>query len=227
MRQVKAGLIKKIAAELAQEANFVLRPDARRALNAACVRENNERAKKILKAIIDNARIAGEDKLAICQDTGLPVVFAEVGQDVRITGGSLFKAVNQGISSGYRQGYLRHSIINNPLSRGKPGFVPAVLHTEIVPGKRLKLTVLPKGFGCENKSQVRMFNPTVNINAIKEFILTVVKEAGPDACPPFIVGVGIGGTQDYACLLAKKALLRKAAGNRPQVTGQIKKIYGR
>ena len=224
MREIGVGLIRDIVVRLAQEANFILRCDARRALNAAFVREKNKRAKKILKAIIDNLAMAKMDKLAICQDTGLPVVFVEIGQEVHITGGSLVKTINQGINSGYRQGYLRNSIIKDPISGGKPGFIPAVIHTEIVPGRKLKLTVLPKGFGCENKSQVKMFEPTSSVAAIKKYIINVVKEAGPDACPPFVLGVGIGGTQDYACLLAKKALLKEVAGRRSQVVGQIDKL---
>ncbi len=227
MRQINAELVKNTVMQLAQSANFILRADVLRALRSASRKETGRQAKKILGAIIENARIARADNLAICQDTGLPVVFAEVGQNVHITGGSLSRAINQGINSGYRQGYLRNSIINDPLSRGKSGFIPAVIHTEIVPGKKLKLTVLPKGFGCENKSQVKMFNPTVSISTIKEFIIKVVKEAGPDACPPFVVGVGIGGTQDYACLLAKRVLLRPVASRRPHASGGIRNAeYG-
>ncbi|MDP3731937.1 MAG: fumarate hydratase, partial [Candidatus Omnitrophota bacterium] len=144
----------------------------------------------------------------ICQDTGLPTVFLEIGQDVKIKG-DLTRAINKGVEEGYRRGYLRSSIINNPLSRGKPGYSPAVIHTEIVGGNRLKITVLPKGFGCENKAQLKMFNPTAKISEIDKFIVDAVKSAGPDACPPYVIGVGIGGTADYACFLAKKALLRR------------------
>lgn len=222
MREIKAELIKNTVAQLAQRANFVLRADVRRALHSSFRQETDSRAKRILKAIADNARIASSGRLAICQDTGLAVVFAEIGQEVRITGGSLTDAINKGINLGYRQGYLRDSIIKDPISRGKPDFIPAVIHTDIVSGKRLKLTVLPKGFGCENKSQVKMFNPTVSPGAIKEFIVQAVKDAGPDACPPFVVGVGIGGTQDYACLLAKKALLRKIRNQKSEIRNKFK-----
>lgn len=214
-RQIEAGKIKKAVAELAQKANYVLPVFIQRALKSAYIQETNKRAKKILKAIIDNAAIARNEKLAICQDTGLPVVFMEVGQDVHIRGGSLVKAINQGIELGYRRGYLRDSIVRDPILRGKPGFAPAVIHTEITAGDRIKLTVMPKGFGCENKSQIKMFKPTASISEIKKFIIEAVKNSGPDACPPFIVGVGIGGTQDYACLLAKKALLPPAARRPP------------
>lgn len=211
MREIKAGQIRNTVARLAQRANSVLRPDCLRALDLALRKETNKRARKILKAIIENAKKAGTDNLAVCQDTGLPVVFAQAGQNAHITGGLLTSAINQGINQGYRQGSLRDSVIKDPILRGKPGFIPAVIHIDIAAGNRLKLTVLPKGFGCENKSQVKMFNPTASLEAIKKFIIRTVKEAGPDACPPFVVGVGIGGTQDYACLLAKKALLRPVA----------------
>ena len=224
MRQVEAGKIKKAVAELAQKANCILPVFMQRALKSAYIRETNKRAKKILRAIIDNAAIAQDEKLAICQDTGLAVVFAEIGQDVHISGGFLIKAINEGIELGYRQGYLRDSIVRDPLLRGKPGFTPAVIHTEIAKGRKIKLTVLPKGFGCENKSQVKMFKPTASLSGIKKFIIDVVKNAGPDACPPFVVGVGIGATQDYACLLAKKALLKIVTGRRPQVAGHTGKL---
>jgi fumarate hydratase subunit alpha len=154
-----------------------------------------------------NAGIAKRQKLAICQDTGLPVVFLEIGQDIKIDG-DLKSAINKGIELGYKKGYLRNSIINDPLSRGKPGYAPAVIHTDMVRGNKLKITVLPKGFGCENKTQLKMFNPTAGIDEMKKFVVEAVKFAGPDACPPYVVGVGIGGTADYACFLAKKALLR-------------------
>lgn len=221
VREIKAGLIRNTVARLAQKANFLLRADCLRALKAALRKETNIRAKKILKAVIENAKKAGESHLAICQDTGLPVVFARIGQDVHITGGSLINAINKGINLGYRQGFLRDSIIKDPLLRGKPGFIPAVIHTDIVAGKRIGITVLPKGFGCENKSRVKMFNPTASLEAIKEFIVQSVKDAGPDACPPFVVGVGIGGTQDYACLLAKKALLRKLSAKRYALNAKL------
>jgi fumarate hydratase subunit alpha len=221
VREIKAGLIIKTVARLAQKANFLLRDDCFRALDAALRKETNSRAKRILAAIIDNARKAKTGNLAICQDTGLPVVFARIGQDVHITGDSLISAINKGINLGYRQGFLRDSIIKDPLLRGKPGFIPAVIHTDIVAGKRARITVLPKGFGCENKSQVKMFNPTASLEAIKEFIVQAIKDAGPDACPPFVVGVGIGGTQDYACLLAKKALLRKLSAKRYTLNAEL------
>lgn len=208
MREITIGRIRDAVADLAQRANFVLREDVADALKSALARETDKRARKILKAIINNAEIAKKEKLAICQDTGLPVVFGEIGQDARIAGGSLLKAINQGIELGYAQGSLRRSIVKDPIARGGSGWTPAIIHTEIVQGDKIKLSLLPKGFGCENKSQTRMFKPTASIDEIKEFILETVEKAGPDACPPFVLGVGIGGTADYAALLAKKALLK-------------------
>lgn len=223
MRNIKAKLIRDTVIKLVRKASFDLRPDVIAALRSALNKEKNQRAKRMLQAILDNARIAKSDKLAICQDTGLPVVFAEIGQDAHIVGGSLKEAINQGIASGYKQAYLRNSIIKAPLQRGRPGFTPAVIHTEIVAGNKIKLTLLPKGFGCENKSKVKMFNPTAPISAVREFIVDAVKEAGPDACPPYVVGVGIGGTADYACLLAKKALLESVGRHASGVMRKIEK----
>ncbi len=209
MRKISADLISEVSAELAQKANFVLRPDVLAALKVGLKKETDKSSRKILKAIIENASVAKKDNLAICQDTGMAVVFVEIGQQVCIIGGLLSQAINRGIYSGYREASLRNSIIANPLLRGASDFGPALIHTDIVPGDKLKLTVLPKGFGCENKGAVKMFNPTAGLPEIKEFIVDTVRSAGPDACPPFVLGVGIGGTQNYACLLAKKALLRK------------------
>ncbi len=209
MRLIKASEVTKIVSQLCLEANFNLREDVLSSLKNAYKKETNLRAKKILKAIIDNAGIAKKEKLPLCQDTGMAIVFVELGQDVHIVGGDFITAINKGIEGGYKKGFLRNSIITDPLFRGKSKYSPSVIHIDLVKGNKIKLTVLPKGFGCENKSQVKMFNPTDSIKEIKDFIIKVVKDAGPNACPPYVVGVGIGGTQDYACLLAKKALLRK------------------
>jgi fumarate hydratase subunit alpha len=138
----------------------------------------------------------------------MPVVFARIGQDLKISG-KFVEAINRGIADGYKKYSLRNSIVSDPLFRGKSGFSPVIVHTEVAPGDKLKLTLLPKGFGCENKSQTRMFKPTAGIDQIKQFIVETVKKAGPDACPPYVIGVGIGGSADYAALLAKKALLVK------------------
>jgi len=211
MRYLKAEKITQAIEQLVKRANFSLRKDVLLALRKAYRGENNKRAKNILKAILDNAAYAQEEKLAICQDTGMPVVFVQVGQDLRISG-DLKKAINKGIVDGYKNNYLRNSIVINPLQRGRPGFSPAILHTEIIPGDKIKLVLLPKGFGCENKSQLKMFKPTAGLEEIKQFVIEAVKHAGPDACPPYVVGVGIGGTADYASIMAKQALLIKLSG---------------
>jgi len=208
MKVISADKIKATVADLCVQANLCLRKDVFNRLGQAYSKESSPKAKKILGAIIKNAVVAKKEKLAICQDTGLPCVFVEIGQGVKITG-DLKQAINKGVESGYRRGFLRNSVVKDPLLRGVSGYQPAIIHIDIVKGNRLKLTVLPKGFGCENKTQLKMFNPTAKLSEIKSFIVECVKSAGPDACPPYVVGVGIGGTADYACLLAKKALLRR------------------
>lgn len=213
MKIISAEKIKDIVSDLCIEANLILRKDILTALKQAYRRETNRRAKEILNAVIRNAAIAKKERLAICQDTGLPCVFIELGEDLKIEG-DFKKAINKGVESGYKRAYLRNSIVQDPLSRAKPGYCPAIIHTDIVKGDKLKITVLPKGFGCENKTQLKMFKPTATLAEIKKFILDAVKTAGPDACPPYVVGVGIGGTADYACFLAEKALLRKLYAKR-------------
>ncbi len=208
MRAISADRITEAISELCIRANLILRSDILKLLHTAYLKENNSRARKILRAIIENAKVAQKEKLAICQDTGLPCVFVEIGDGLKING-DLSRAINKGIELGYRKGYLRNSIIIDPLLRANPGYSPAVIHFDFVKGDKLKFTVLPKGFGCENKTQLKMFRPTAEIDEIKKFIIGAVKSAGPDACPPYIVGVGIGGTADYACFLAKKALLKR------------------
>jgi fumarate hydratase subunit alpha len=208
MRTISAEKIKETVRDLCVKANLELRPDVLCLLKDAHARETQARAKEILGAIIKNAQIAKREKLAICQDTGLPTVFVELGQDVKVSG-DLKTAIQKGVEAGYRKAALRNSIVKDPLARGVAGFSPAVIHMDIVKGSRLRLTVLPKGFGCENKTQLKMFLPTEKLDEIKKFIIEAVRSAGPDACPPYVVGVGIGGTADYAMLLAKKALLKK------------------
>lgn len=173
--------------------------------------ETESRAKKMLDAIIENAREAKRSRIAICQDTGMPTVFLSVGQKARI-GGNLIKAVNRGVERAYARGCFRKSVVADPVARGASGFSPAVIHIDIVPGARLTVQSLPKGFGCENKTKLFMLQPTVSRSEIRDAVLGAVKEAGGDACPPYVVGVGIGGTADYAALLAKKALLEPLDG---------------
>ncbi|MDD3921548.1 MAG: fumarate hydratase [Eubacteriales bacterium] len=213
MKTISARQITDAVAQICLKANFVLRPDVLARLKSACVTEKNKQARKILQAIIDNAAVARKEKLAICQDTGMPVVFVEIGQEVKLAG-DFNAALQRGIARGYREGYLRDSIVADPVARGRAGYTPAVVHTDIVRGDKLKITLLPKGFGCENKSQLKMFKPTAAWAEVKQFVIEAVKAAGPDACPPYVVGVGIGGSADYASMLAKKALLRSLQGKR-------------
>lgn len=226
MKVISAKKVSDLVARLCIKANTILRADVLAALKKAYAQEKNKNIKSALFAIIDNAAVAKKEKLAICQDTGLPCVFVELGQDVRISG-DLMEAINKGVESGYKKGYFRNSIIKDPLLRGESGFSPAIIHVNLVKGNKLKIAVLPKGFGCENKSRLKMFNPTASLGEIKEFIIDTVKAAGPDACPPYVVGVGIGGTADYAGNLAKKALLRSVTGHRSPVTGRLEKELSR
>lgn len=209
MRNIKASAISELVAKLCIEANTELRGDIRRAIRGALKKEISGRAKRYLKMLIDNADIASKDKSAICQDTGMAVVFAEIGQDAHITGGSLGKAVFEGVKRGYREGYFRKSVVQCPLGRKNTGTnTPAILYTDIVPGNSFRIWVMAKGFGSENRSAIKMFSPTASEKEISDFVINVAEEAGPDACPPFVVGVGMGGTFDYAAHLAKKSLLR-------------------
>jgi len=216
MRKINISLIKKTVEELCAKANFDLRPDVLKALRRALKDETNRRAQEILSAIIKNAQLAKKNKLAICQDTGLPIVLLEIGQKVNISGGNLKSAISQAIASGYRKASLRNSVIADPLIRKNPQFGPAIIHTEIVSGEKIKITILPKGFGCENKSQLKMFLPMTGLTEIKKFIIEAVKKAGPDACPPYVVGVGIGGAPEATLLLAKMALLRSLSRKKPK-----------
>ena len=222
MKEIKAEKITQAVIELTKRANFSLRSDVLFALRKAYQCEKNKRAKTLLKAILDNAVYAKKENLAICQDTGMPVVFVQLGQDLKISG-NLNAALNAGIVAGYKKYSLRNSIVSDPLLRGKSGFSPCIIHWEIVSGDRLKLTLLPKGFGCENKSQLKMFKPTSSWDEIKKFIIDAVKNAGADACPPYVVGVGIGGTADYASILAKKALLIKLTAKHSKLENDLLK----
>lgn len=212
MRQIDSKIIRDCVTRLCIKANVEIRPDVKRALVSAYRKETNKRSKGVLKVLIENAQLASREALPICQDTGMVVVFAEVGQDAHIKG-SLAGAINAGVRLGYKKGLLRKSVVGDPLRRentktNAPACLrQAVIHINIVKGDKIKLTVFPKGFGSENKSRVIMLNPTCGIKEIEEFVVGAVKEAGPDACPPFIVGVGIGGMQDTASFLAKEALL--------------------
>ncbi len=192
---------------------YELPPDVLAALKEAARKESNPAAVKILNQLIENARIAKDERIPLCQDTGLAVVFVEQGCEVFVKpdkAQTLFDAINLGVEAGYKNGYLRNSVVAEPLNkRENTGLnTPAVIHHSVVPGDKLKMTVITKGGGCENKSRFKMFNPTAEKEEIIQWIVDVVKQAGADACPPFIVGVGIGGNFEMSCLLSKKALLR-------------------
>lgn len=224
MRKIKSDAIKETVSHLCIQANLVLRKDIFLALERAYRSEKNKRAKGILKILLDNASIAKKEKLPICQDTGMAVVFVEIGNRVKITGGNLEEAINAGVREGYQKGYLRKSVCEPFSRRNTRDNSPAVIHSRMVKGEKLKISVCIKGFGAENKSQVKMFEPTAAVKEIKDFIIRVVKDAGPDACPPFVVGVGIGGTADYAMFLSKKALLKKITNYRLPITDYVSKL---
>ena len=191
------------------EANHMLTPDMQKALECAVTDEKSPIGQKVLGQLQDNLQIAQEDTIPICQDTGMAVVFLEIGQDVYFEGGSLTDAINEGVRQGYVDGYLRKSVVKDPLIReNTKDNTPAVIHYDLVPGDKVKITVAPKGFGSENMSRIFMLKPADGIEGVKNAILTAVKDAGPNACPPMVVGVGIGGTFEKCALLAKKALTR-------------------
>ncbi len=216
MRYVEFEKIIETVESLCISASYELPEDVLAALEEAARKESNPGAVKILEQLIENARIAADEKIPLCQDTGLAVVFVEQGSEVAVnsptddTQATLFDAINAGVAAGYEKGYLRKSIVADPLNKRKNtgSNTPAIIHQQIVPGDKLKLTVMTKGGGCENKSQFRMFRPTAEKEQIIDWIVDVVSSAGADACPPFVVGVGIGGDFELSCLLSKKALCR-------------------
>ncbi len=209
MRTIDVAEITNHIKEMCIEANHFLAQDMETALKSAADTEASPLGKQILGQLQENLEIAGEDMIPICQDTGMAVIFMEIGQDVHFTGGTLEDAVNEGVRRGYTEGYLRKSVVNDPLIReNTKDNTPAVIHYEMKPGEQVKITVAPKGFGSENMSRVFMLKPADGIEGVKNAILTAVKEAGPNACPPMVIGVGIGGTFEKCALLAKKALTR-------------------
>ena len=206
MREISAGAVTEAVARLCVAANTRLTRDVTEAIAAARAREDWPVAREILDRIIENDAIG--DGVPICQDTGMACVFLEVGQDVHISG-NLREAVDEGVRRGYTEGYLRKSVVADPLDRVNTGDnTPAMLHVELVPGEKVKITVAPKGFGSENMSRIAMLRPSDGVEGVKQFILDAVEQAGPNPCPPIVVGVGIGGSFDQCALLAKKALLR-------------------
>ena len=209
MREIMASQITDVIEDLCIQANEHLPEDVKCAIKDCRACEDWEIAQGVLDNIIENFEIADEQNVPICQDTGMACVFLEIGQDVHISGGNLSDAVNEGVRRGYDKGYLRKSVVKDPVRRGNTGDnTPTMIYTEIVPGEQIKITVGPKGFGSENMSAIRMFKPSAGLQGIKDFILETIETAGPNPCPPMVVGVGIGCTFDKAALHAKKALMR-------------------
>lgn len=214
IRTIRVEEITKNIKEMCIEANHFLSPDMAEAMKCAEKNEEAPLGKQILEQLQENLKIAGEDMIPICQDTGMAVVFLEIGQDVHLEGGALEDAVNEGVRQGYVEGYLRKSVVGDPLIReNTKDNTPAVLHTRIVDGDQVKIKVAPKGFGSENMSRVFMLKPSEGIEGVKDAVLTAVKDAGPNACPPMMVGVGIGGTFEKCALMAKEALTREVGSH--------------
>jgi fumarate hydratase subunit alpha len=209
MKAIHVLQIAKAVERLCVDANYFLNDDILNALKESSKVEESDIGRQILDQIIANSEIARDEHMAICQDTGMAVVFVELGQDVNVTGGSLTAAINEGVRNGYKKGYLRNSVVGDPIERSNTGDnTPAVIHYNVVEGSELKITVAPKGFGSENMSALKMLKPSDGIEGIKKFVIDTVDKAGPNPCPPIVVGVGIGGTMEKAAILAKRALLR-------------------
>ena len=216
MRTIQLSEITDNIKEMCIEANHYLAPDMLNVLNNARKNEKSPLGSQILEQLDENLKIAAEDMIPICQDTGMAVVFMEIGQDVHIEGENLEDAINEGVRRGYVDGYLRKSVVSDPIIReNTKDNTPAVIHYSIVPGENIKITLAPKGFGSENMSRVFMLKPADGIEGVKDAVITAVKDAGPNACPPMVVGVGIGGTFDKCALLAKKALMRPLDSHNP------------
>lgn len=216
MKKIHVSEITRNIKEMCIEANYYLSADMKSVLQKAVQEEESPLGGQILTQLQENLKIAGEKQIPICQDTGMAVVFISVGQDVHIEGGSLEEAIHEGVRQGYTKGYLRKSVVKDPFYReNTKDNPPAVIHYSIVPGEEIKITVAPKGFGSENMSKIFMLKPADGIEGAKEAILSAVREAGPNACPPVVVGVGIGGTFEKAALLAKEALTREAGEHSP------------
>ena len=209
MKEINVSKITEVVKNMCIDANYYLTHDVKEKIESAYKQEKWPMAKEILEKILTNIDIAKKEEMPICQDTGMACVFIEIGQDVHIIGGNLKDAINEGIRQGYNEGFLRKSVVKDPLDRiNTMDNTPAIIYYNIVEGDKLKIKVAPKGFGSENMSQLKMLKPADGLEGIKDFVLKVVKEAGPNPCPPIVVGIGIGGTFDKAANLAKKALVR-------------------
>ena len=216
MRTLNVEEISKNIKEMCIEANHFLSKDMDIAMKNAVSTEKSPLGKKILSQLQDNLKIAGKDMIPICQDTGMAVVFLEIGQDVHFEGGNLEDAVNEGVRQGYVEGYLRKSVVGDPLIReNTKDNTPAIMHIDIVPGENLEILVAPKGFGSENMSRIFMLKPADGEEGIKKSVIQAVKDAGPNACPPMVIGVGIGGSFDKVAMLAKKAMIREIGSHHP------------
>lgn len=214
MRKIDAKDITKLVAKLSIDANYYMTPDIRKRMEESKLSESSPLGQNILGTILENAEIASREQKPICQDTGMTVVFVTIGQEVEITNGFIGDAINAGVKEGYEKGYLRKSVVNDPILReNTKDNTPAVIHYNIVPGDVFEIDIAPKGFGSENKSQLRMLTPSEGVKGIKDYVIQVVSEAGANPCPPIIVGVGIGGTMERCAFLAKKALLRPVGEN--------------
>lgn len=217
MRSIRVKEITNIVKELCIKANIELGKDVISAFKKAIDEEESQQGKAVLEQLLENAEIAKNEGIPICQDTGFTVIFMEIGEDVQFTGGSLKEAVAQGVRTGYTEGYLRKSIIKNPLTspENTKDNTPPILHIDMVPGDKVKIVVFPKGGGAENMSRIKMMKPADGLEGVKKFVMETVKSAGANPCPPIIIGIGVGGTFDYVAYLAKKALLRKIGERNP------------
>lgn len=217
MREILSDIIKNEVKRLFLKANVSLGENERALISRARESENSETAKSVMSTIFSNLDIAERESIPICQDTGMAIVFAEIGQEVCITGGALLDSVNKGVAEAYTEGYFRASVVSDPLfdRKNTGNNTPAIIYTDIVPGDKIKITAVPKGFGSENKSAIKMFTPTSSAEDIITFVAETAKNAGASACPPLFIGVGIGGTFDYAAVLSKKALARGAGTKNP------------
>lgn len=210
MREINVENIIQTVAKLCIESNIYLNDDIKKSFISSLDKEDNELARDILNILVENAEIAKNNVQPICQDTGMTIVYIDIGQDVHITGGDITDSINRGVAIGYEKGYLRKSVVNDPLERkNTKNNTPAIIHYNITKGDKIKITVSPKGFGSENMSRLKMLTPSVGIEGIKDFVFETIRLAGANACPPMIIGIGIGGTMEKAADIAKRALLRK------------------
>ena len=209
MKEIHTNTIKEKVAQLCKEANYFISDDVKEALKQGLSKEKDDLSKDVINTLLKNYEVGESEQLAVCQDTGMVVVFFEFGQNVRIIGDDVETAINEGVSVGYEEGYLRKSVVKDPINRSNTkDNTPAVIHYNIVPGDKLKITVVPKGFGSENMSALKMLKPSAGIDGIKDFVVQTVRIAGANPCPPIVVGVGIGGTTEKAALMSKTSLLR-------------------